>query len=307
MAGNTKFKENIIKKLYAKYDISKHEKEMFKFIGINITQGKDKVTLDQYDYIRSVKTVQVKDKDKERDLTPAETTDYRSLLGKLQWIAGVSRPDIKFDVYLCSRVGKTPKIRNLLELNKIVSRVSSEEKYIVYPKLDLKSKLRLLVYCDASFKNLDSKVNSGRGYVIFLNSGPQVCVLAWNAGKTNTVCTSVLASESLAMKDAVSHSIWLRAILVEALFGRNSEMSLLDIIVLTDSKQLYSNLYSTKYVSDHALRLVTESLKDKMAKGEIAEVRHVTSDEQLADCLTKSGVNTFKLDSILMCGRHNVM
>ena len=53
-------------------------------------------------------------KDKDRILDEEEMTSYRSLLGKLQWFAGISRPDIKFGVFTSSRVGKMLQLGILL-------------------------------------------------------------------------------------------------------------------------------------------------------------------------------------------------
>ena len=50
-------------------------------------------------------------------------------------------------------------------------------RFILFPKLNLKEHVTILVYSDASFKNLDNKGNSGRGYVIFLITGGDVCCL----------------------------------------------------------------------------------------------------------------------------------
>ena len=76
---------------------------------------------------------------------------------------------------------------------------------------------------------------------------------------------------------------------------------------IKDKDQLYKNLYSTKYVSDHALRLNVEVLKEKIRNGVIDEVRHVLTEHQLADPLTKSGADPRKLDVVLMSGKHKAI
>ena len=54
MCGNSRCKEDVLKKLYIKYDISKHQQETLKYIGVNIRQGKDHIKVDQQDYANSV-------------------------------------------------------------------------------------------------------------------------------------------------------------------------------------------------------------------------------------------------------------
>ena len=157
------------------------------------------------------------------------------------------------------------------------------------------------MYGDASYKNLD-KLESGRGYLIFLTTGVKCCCLTWCANKVARVCTSILQAETLALEDGIKHALWLRSIIVEALYGSDSDKKIISIVGLTDSNQLYTNLYNTKYVADHALRLHTEVLKENLRYGEISEIKHVPSELQLADVLTKSGVDSRMLDRVLMTG-----
>ena len=98
-----------------------------------------------------------------------------SLLGKLSWLSYVTRPDLKFDVYTFSRKNKSPTVQDLMDLNGVVSKLK-QVKCVRFPRLMLKN-LRIVVFADASFGNLDDKVQSSRGYVIFLSSEDRVCCL----------------------------------------------------------------------------------------------------------------------------------
>ena len=161
----------------------------------------------------------------------------------------------------------------------------------------------MYVYGDSSYKNLD-KVHSGRGYIIFLSDGIKCCCITWNANKVYRVCTSVLQAETMGLEDGLKHGEWLRAIVVETLFGMGSDPNLIRIVGMTDSDQLYKNMHSTKYVGDHALRLHTEVLKEKLRNGIISEIKHVPSELQLADALTKNGADTRLMDKVLMTGEY---
>ena len=309
IAGNTQFKKDILKRVLEKYDISKHSSMMFKFIGMTISQTKEAIKLEQYEYANSIQPVKInpsQNLDKDRQLNEEEVTQYRSLLGKLQWLANISRPDIKFDVFQSSRVGNVKTVGNLMQLNKIVTKLGTE-KHIIFRKLDLKGKINMIIYSDAAFKNLDNKVNSGRGYLIFLNTDTDVCCLTWNSNKTRTICSSTLEAEAIALRDGVKHAEWLRAITIEAIYGNKTDAQVISLVCFIDSKQLYDNLYSTKYVTDHSLRLNVELLKEKLQNGIISEVRHVATKFQLADPLTKAGVDIRKLDSVLMTGKHRAI
>lgn len=303
--GNTRFKQTVTAQLLKKYDISKHKVGNFIYTGVNISQGPDcAITVDQFDYASHVKTYQF---DRERamrkdsDLTPQEKTGYLSLLGKLSWLANITRPDLKWDVYYHSRKNNSATVQDLLDLNGVVSKLNDKKK-IRFPKLNLKDGVKIVVHSDASFGNLDNKVNSGRGYIIFLCSGSYACVLAWASNKVRRVVNSTLESETLALLDGLNHSQMLRDELGDILYGSNGQ-NLISILAFTDSKQLYDSVHSTKQVSDHRLRRDIFSIKERLEVGQISEVRWISNQEMLADPLTKRGACSKKLDLVLDTGR----
>jgi hypothetical protein len=55
VCGNSEFKESVLKKITQKYTVSKHSSGSFKYIGVNISQEDDFITMDQYDYSNNVK------------------------------------------------------------------------------------------------------------------------------------------------------------------------------------------------------------------------------------------------------------
>ena len=189
VAGNAKFKNEIVKKIMMKYDISKHMTGTFKYIGITISQDSEFIKLDQNDYMQCVKII---DLDKGRQaqknamLTAEEKTQYLSLLGKISWLSYITRPDLKWDVYNYSRKNKSPTVQDLLDLNGVVSKFN-QKKCIRFPKLDLKDNAKIVVYSETSFANMDEKVNSSRGYIIVLQAGENACVLTWAANKVSRV------------------------------------------------------------------------------------------------------------------------
>lgn len=304
ICGNTYFKRQIIPQILTKYDISKHKIGNFVYTGVNVTQNDDySVVIDQYDYANQVKCVQI-DPARARmihsDLTPEENTQYRSLLGKLSWLSNITRPDLKWDVYSASRKNKNPTVSDLKSLNKVVSKLNTQ-KSIKFPGIDLKSGVKLVVHSDASFGNIDEKVNSGRGYVIFLCSGNKACVLVWASNKIKRVVRSTKESEALALLDALDHAEMLRDTLSELFFGSHVDGAL-SIVAFIDSKVLYDSLHSTKTEENHRLRRDLASVKERLALGQISEVRWVPTTDMLADPLTKEGANPAKLDAVLTHG-----
>ena len=102
--------------------------------------------------------------------------------------------------------------------------------------------------------------------------------------------------------DGLNHAEWLRGIVSELLYGRESDEKIISIIGFTDSNQLYQSIHSTSYVSNHKLRRDVEIVKEKLTEGLVSEVRWISTGYMLADPLTKQGADCSKLDYVLETG-----
>ena len=308
--GTAKFHTDVIKPLKKKYETSRHEHGAFKYIGIDISQDDLGITLDQTKYIQCVQKVQVKaarQEEAEEKLTKEEQTEYLSLLGKISWLAQMTRPDLKYDVYHYSRHNKNTTVQNQLDLNGIVSKVYNQHQSMRFPKLNIKKPWKLVVYADASFGNLDNKVNSARGYIVLLCDGEHACILTWNSNKVSRVVTSVLESETIALKDGIRHAELLRTILCTVKYNTHEcDKAILPIIAFTDSSQLWKSIHSTKRCKDVALHRDICLLQEKLQESIISEIRWISNELQIADCLTKNGAHPKKLAIVVETGKLNV-
>ena len=307
--GCQRFMNEVLKPLKSKYDISKHETDMFKYIGIKVVQDDRSIVLNQDHYINCVEPVNVKAKRQEETdekLTREEQIQYLSLLGKISWLAQITRPDLKYDAYHYARYNKSATVQNLLDLNGVVSKVFKQHRSMKFPMLDKKRPWKFVVYADASFANID-KVDSARGYIVMLCDGSKACILTWNANKVSRVVTSVLESETLALRDGIRHAELLRTILSTVIYGEKAESKdILPIIAFTDSKQLWNSVHSSKKCKDVALHRDICLLKEKIGEGIVSEVRWISNEHQLADCLTKKGVHPKKLAVVVETGEWTV-
>ena len=306
--GSQKFLNEVLRPLKLKYDISKHETDLFKYIGIEIVQDNLGIVLNQNQYIHCVEQVHVKStrqEEPEENLTKEEQTQYLSLLGKISWLAQITRPDLKYDVYQYAKHNKSATVQNLLDLNGVVSKVFKQHRSMRFLMLDKKKPWKIVVYADASFANID-KVDSARGYIVLLCDGDNACILTWNANKVCRVVTSVLESETLALRDGIRHAELLRTIFNTIKYGSESNEAILPIIAFTDSRQLWTSLHSTKRCKDVALHRDICLLQEKIRDGIVSEVRWISNELQIADCLTKKGVHPKKLAILVETGKWNV-
>ena len=95
-------------------------------------------------------------KDQKSSLIPSEKTLYRSIVGLLKWVAGVSQPDISFAVFESSTKFTHATVADIIYVNKIIRKVKSSHSFIQFPKLDVNT-VKTQLFTDASFNNLPIK------------------------------------------------------------------------------------------------------------------------------------------------------
>ena len=102
-AGTTGFKDQVIDKLVNLFLIGNEESKSFKYVGLNFVETKGGCEIDQFQYISTINELQISNerkKNKEDSLTEREKSDFRSVIGQLNWVSTHSRPDISFGVSL---------------------------------------------------------------------------------------------------------------------------------------------------------------------------------------------------------------
>ena len=121
--GNSEF-ENTISKLKQIFCISAEHEQIFHYIGIRLEQKPVfSITITQKEYINSICPIPLtKDdhKNPNRKLSQTETTKLRGILGKLNWVSGMTRPEISFFVCETSTRIKDATVSDLISANKIV-------------------------------------------------------------------------------------------------------------------------------------------------------------------------------------------
>ena len=78
------------------------------------------------------------------------------------------------------------KIRDVIELNKVVERVKNEKNQILFPSLDPNT-IKLVLYTDASFNNLPDGGSQGSHIIFLTGFHNKYCPLIWNTSKVKRV------------------------------------------------------------------------------------------------------------------------
>lgn len=147
---------------------------------------------------------------------------------------------------------------------------------------------KLITYCDANYAdNSESKSFSG---VLFLFNG---CLINWLSKKQSTVATSTTHAECKAADLALRELIWLRELLSEIGFEQNEPS-----LIYCDSQPAINLLCKPDFNrrTKH-FNVMVQYLKEKIAEN-IIHFKYITSQEQLADFLTKN-LNGQKLREVI--------
>ena len=299
-AGTAKFENEVMKKVAQKFLIGHTEEETFIYIGLSIKTTEEGITLDQINYIEDkLAPAALKPGDAQRFLDKEEIQLLRRLTGQIGWAATQSRPDMSFTVVELSSKIKSAQLEDLKKANKAIVRLLATPSKMLYR--GIVGKMKIVTYSDAAFRNLPDQISSGGGHIVFLTNEEEqeAAPLAWSSNKLKRVIGSTLAAEALSLQEAVSHALYLRAILAEIMGKKEQEFAITSYV---DSNNLFQAVYSTKFVEDKRLRLDIAQVQECIKEDKL-EVRWVKAEDMLADSLTKRGVNADKLMKAIQEGR----
>ena len=85
--------------LRKRFVAGKVEENNFNYIGFRIVQESNAIILDQSSYVENMKNKVLdpnRAKDKQSKLTTEEQTEYRQLIGQINWAVQGTRPDMAF-------------------------------------------------------------------------------------------------------------------------------------------------------------------------------------------------------------------
>lgn len=304
-AGCDFFNINTLYPILQSFQVGKNEKENFMYTGFHIKQSRDAIILDQSRYTKS--TVEIIDMDPKRmkektsELTESERTDLRKMAGALNWIVRATRPDLAFEMIELSTKFKAGIVDDLVRVRKALLNTKLNKAEILIPNLGDPKDWHIMCYTDAALGNLNDGVDSTGGHIIFLtNSKQRECaVLDWQANKIKRVVRSTLAAETLSLCDGLENALHVRSILEDTL---NLHEKTIKIHGIVDNRSTVDAVKSTTVVDDKRLRREIGGVKELLERGEVSSISWVPGSDQLADVLTKRGVNNLKLLNVIQTG-----
>ena len=211
-------------------------------------------------------------------------------MGQLNWIATNSRPDIVFDTCELSTAQNSTTIADVFKINKLVHFIQNESLELFFPRLHSFKDCTIECYTDAAFANLPNGESQG-GIIIFLKDDHnRTCPIFWQSRQIRRRANLILIAETLALLEGSETAINLNNI-ISQMIGSHA----LKINCYTDCKSLYLSIHSSKQNDNKKLRLDINVLEDMLESKEINTFNWVSAHDQVADCLTKKGVNKEKI------------
>jgi len=207
----------------------------------------------------------------------------QKLFGELNYIAGLSRPDIAFSINKIARRLNNPSKEVFRCAKRILSYIASSSSLgLKNTRNDNNTKeIKLIGYSDASFADIDTdKFKSSAGFIILLNGTP----ISWKSKKIRYICTNTGESEYLALFIASKEMLFLGHVLIDLY-----DIDLFPLTLFSDNKAVYDVLHGnrsydlTKYMATKYLKL------QEWVNDGLLNIQLIKSKENIADGLTKIG------------------
>lgn len=267
-------------------------------------------------------------KQMDADVTAEEKSDFRSVVGALQWLTTQSRPDIGFMVNQLQKRVNHLKVADLIEANKVVRIVKQHEVALTFRNLG--TDCVMVVWHDSGLFNsvgveLDEKeqehihelgekkkLYSQKGCVVGIvkrtdlvrTDAVRCNFLSWRSKTNRRIVQSSFAAETHAALMGHGQGHYLRVLMSEVFFGENIVRSneedwgfLISFVMCTDCKSVFDHIKKDgQSIGDKSNALHVAVLRqictaEKSPVGDKARLLWIPTRHQCADGLTKSGLH----------------
>lgn len=272
------------------------------FLGLSLEKAKDSLRIHQRGYILGIledfkiasrgrgvpMSPDKKQQKNQGDVATLEgRTHYISLLGRVGWVAMVSRPDISFAVSVLCRFSSNPSEEHQEALICIVLYLKRTIDYgLIFirrrppPVLDLKT----IAYGDADHAGDPDTARSTTGFIILVE-GMTVC---WKSKLQATTADSSTAAEYIALHHASKEALYTRQVLAnisELFYGQHR---CLPVTLWTDSNTALRNIRNNTLQSKARLIAVKHHAAKQAIDAGILDIQKVDGKVNPADALTKA-------------------
>lgn len=211
-----------------------------------------------------------------------DATKYRQMIGSLMYLLA-TRPDLTFSVCLIARYMDRPTELHLAAAKRVLRYLKGTMEFGVWYKKQ-NGRVNLQGWTDSDYAgDLDDR-KSTSGYVFTFGSGP----ISWSSKKQAIVTLSTTEAEFVAAASCACQAVWLKRILDQ--LGKPQDSGVVIWCDNSSSVKLSKNPVMHGRCKHIDVRF--HFLRD-LAKEGVVKLKHCSTQEQLADIMTKA----LKLDS----------
>jgi hypothetical protein len=225
-------------------------------------------------------------------LDPALVTEFRSCIGSLQWLSGITRPDVAADTSLLQDSMSKLTVADLKEVQRSLKYAKATATASIHIHHIDPEDLVFIAFSDAAWANAPG-ARSQAGMLICACSKNvtteevPASILEWKSHRLKRACRSTLGAEAAALDAAADHASYFGCLFSELLFpdyrATLHGASRVTVIPVTDCKSLFDAVH----------RLAT-SFEEKRVQIDVTSLRTATqglrwlpTDKMQADVFTK--------------------
>jgi histone deacetylase 1/2 len=208
-------------------------------------------------------------------LTADEATEYRSIVGGLQYLT-ITRPDISYAVNRVCQYLHAPRDLHWTAVKRILRYVRLTATYGLH--LQPATSGGLSAFSDADWAGSPDDRRSTGGYAVFL--GPNL--IAWSARKQATVSRSSTEAEYKAVANATAELIWIQSLLRELGISQDQ----LPVLWCDNIGATYLSSNPVFHARTKHIEVDYHFVRERVAQ-KLLQIKFIPSKDQLADIFTK--------------------
>lgn len=287
ITGEEKSVKEIFKNLTKEFN-AKYLGEIKTFLGSDIEMREGKIKISQEKLIDKIIN-KFNMKDSKPFKTPMEVgyqvnkkdviinAPYRELIGCLNYLAGISRPDISFATSFLGRFLDKPTVSVWKAAKRVLKYIKNTKSLcLTFERHEANEKLEAFSDSDWGTDSTDRKSVSGMAIYYHGN------LVSWSSKKQQTVALSTAESEYVAATMCCTEILYLRGLAKD--FGNK----VCEPVLYVDNQSAvamiknHENTRRSKHID-----IKVHFIKDVIANKQV-EVKYVPTDKNIADVLTKS-------------------
>lgn len=220
---------------------------------------------------------------------------FRSLRGQISYADSCTRPDIAYDAAFLSHVTEDSITESDVAFLNAAVRKAKTTRHIKIPKLDLDS-IHVVGYADGAFAgNID--LSSQLGFIILLKDMfNKAAIVHYGSWKCHRVTRSVIGAEIYALSHGIDYTLALANDL-RIILGRKVKT-----LIFTDSKCIFDTITKLSTISEKRLLIDVASIRESYTNGDLTNIAHVASENNLADIFTKTKADPSMLLKLMETG-----